>query len=304
MLVWNQAHLLHASHHYERHHNVHRRHTSQCMIRLGQRSEGLLAAEDAVGLLRAQVARGTDRSKARLAYGLIVLSYCYIGAGDHSKSLRPIEEALTLDPTMTQAQTVGELYMAGEVFGAYAYSLARADRPRDALQASRTSVLMLQRLARLSRSFEGKYAQSLMNYAADLADNHHWSEAIARSTEAVTIHRRLVEHNPLKYSTELARTLSNLAHQLAGAGRHDEALIADEEAVELHRGAAERDPDVFLLDLARTLYQQARRLKQSGDRKREQAVTAEFKQVVMRMGGLKDNAAGRSRIRARLHEAR
>ncbi|MGH3910516.1 MAG: tetratricopeptide repeat protein, partial [Pseudonocardiaceae bacterium] len=79
-------------------------------------------------------------------------------------------------------------------------------------------------------------------------------EALAATSEAVELYRRLAGVNPAAFEPDLASALNNLGGWLSGLGRREEALAATSEAVEIRRRLAGVNPAAFEPDLARGLW--------------------------------------------------
>ncbi|HEU0087848.1 MAG TPA: tetratricopeptide repeat protein [Pseudonocardiaceae bacterium] len=92
------------------------------------------------------------------------------------------------------------------------------------------------------------------NLGIRLSDLGRREEALAASTEAVEIRRRLAGVNPAAFEPDLASALNNLGIRLSGLGRREEALAASTEAVQIYRRLAGVNPAAFEPDLARGLW--------------------------------------------------
>ena len=96
-----------------------------------------------------------------------------------------------------------------------------------------------------------------------LADFGRYADAVAASTEAVTIYRELAAAHPDTFTPDLAGALSNHSSALAALGRHEDALAAGTEAVTIYRELAAAHPDAFTPDLAKALRNQSERWRLS-----------------------------------------
>ncbi|MGH3774215.1 MAG: tetratricopeptide repeat protein, partial [Pseudonocardiaceae bacterium] len=109
-------------------------------------------------------------------------------------------------------------------------------------------------------------------------------EALAATTDAVEIYRRLAEVNPAAFEPDLAMALNNLGIWLSNLGRREEALAATTDAVEIRRRLAEVNPAAFEPDLARGLWSFAS-VRVAGQIELPQALTA-AEESVTRYEGL------------------
>lgn len=78
-------------------------------------------------------------------------------------------------------------------------------------------------------------------------------EATIVLREAVALYRTLAEHDPARYTPELARSLDNLGTQLRAKGEPGEAIKIGQEAVTLLRRLADQEPVRYTSDLASAL---------------------------------------------------
>ena len=68
-------------------------------------------------------------------------------------------------------------------------------------------------------------------------------EALATTSQAVEIYRRLAGERPDAFEPDLARSLSNLAVMLTWLGRWKEAMAARSRAIQIRRRLAAAHPD-------------------------------------------------------------
>ncbi|MGH4010806.1 MAG: tetratricopeptide repeat protein [Pseudonocardiaceae bacterium] len=87
-----------------------------------------------------------------------------------------------------------------------------------------------------------------------LANAGQREQALAATTEAVEVYRRLAGVNPAAFEPDLASALNNLGMMLSNLGRREEALAATTEAVEIRRRLAGVNPAAFEPHLARGLW--------------------------------------------------
>jgi tetratricopeptide (TPR) repeat protein len=150
--------------------------------------------------------------------------------------------------------------------------LRNAGLHQQALPATRNAIQTRQQLAAADRNaYLPGLADSLNNYALELADVGQRAEAAAVSEQAVELRRELAALNRDAYLPDLAMSLNNHALRLAESGRRAEAAAVSEQAVELRRELAALNRDAYLPDLAMSLNNHAVRLAESG--RRAQAAT-------------------------------
>ncbi|HEU0087213.1 MAG TPA: tetratricopeptide repeat protein, partial [Pseudonocardiaceae bacterium] len=89
-------------------------------------------------------------------------------------------------------------------------------------------------------------------------------EALAATSKAVEVYRRLAGVNPGAFEPDLALALNNLGAMLSNLGRREEALEATSEAVEVYRRLAGVNPGAFEPDLALALNNLGIRLSNLG----------------------------------------
>ncbi len=89
--------------------------------------------------------------------------------------------------------------------------------------------------------------------------------ALAASTEAVEVCRRLAADNPARFEPDLATSLNNLSGDLSATGDVAGALAASTEAVEVFRRLATAEPARFEPDLAMSLNNLSGDLSETGD---------------------------------------
>ena len=83
---------------------------------------------------------------------------------------------------------------------------------------------------------------ALTNLGAQLSETGRRDDALARTQEAVTLHRQLAQANPAAHTPDLAGSLANLGTQLAGAGRREEALATGPGSRHPYRAAGPGQP--------------------------------------------------------------
>jgi len=108
-------------------------------------------------------------------------------------------------------------------------------------------------------------------------------EALAATTEAVDVYRRLVGVNSAAFEPHLALVLSNLGDRLSGLGRREEALAATTEAVDVYRRLVGVNPAAFEPELARALNNLSVDLSGLGRREEALAATTEAVDVYRRL---------------------
>ncbi|MDQ2789440.1 MAG: tetratricopeptide repeat protein [Actinomycetota bacterium] len=96
-------------------------------------------------------------------------------------------------------------------------------------------------------------AHRLDNLSLRLSALGRRDDALAASTQAVGIYRRLVATDPAAFEPDLARTLTNFGIRLSALGRWEDAVMATTEAVEVNRRLAATNRTAFEPDLAGSL---------------------------------------------------
>jgi tetratricopeptide (TPR) repeat protein len=86
-----------------------------------------------------------------------------------------------------------------------------------------------------------------------LANAGDRAQALAATTEAVDIYRKLRSTDPAAFEPKLAESLDDLGNRLSDVGRREEALAATTEAVDIYRELTKADPATFELRLAGAL---------------------------------------------------
>jgi hypothetical protein len=112
---------------------------------------------------------------------------------------------------------------------------------------------------------EAKRTDYLTILSSCLHDAGDGVGALTASREAVEIHRRLAQDNPVRFARDLAVSLGNLSVYLSAAGDRAGALAATREVVDTFRRLAQDDPSRFAPDLAGSLYNLSSYLSAAGD---------------------------------------
>jgi tetratricopeptide (TPR) repeat protein len=121
---------------------------------------------------------------------------------------------------------------------------------------------------------------ALNNLSVVLSNLGRRHEAVAASTQAVEIYRRLATGAPTVYEPDFARALTNLGADLSDIGRLPDALIATAESVDVRRRLATANPVAFEPDLARGLWVFAR-VRAAGQAELPQALKAARESVAL-----------------------
>jgi tetratricopeptide (TPR) repeat protein len=126
---------------------------------------------------------------------------------------------------------------------------------------------------------QSSYAAWLRKLGTRLKALGRYEEAVAATTEAVTVYRRLVGCRPDTFLPELAKSLSNLGAARGELFQYQPALEAALEATDMFKRLAEARPDAFLyqFEYAVSLNNLAGRYKVLG--KRDEAVQSAAKAV-------------------------
>jgi tetratricopeptide (TPR) repeat protein len=151
----------------------------------------------------------------------------------------------------------------------------------DIAAAALTTRLTTNRLATTSDPAIRARLYATLGYR--LAYAGQWEQALAATTEAVEIHRRLVGVNPTAFEPDLASALTNLGNRLSKLGRREEALAATTEAVEIRRRLVGVNPTAFEPDLATSLNNRGTMLSKLGRREEALAATTEAVEIHRRL---------------------
>ena len=108
-------------------------------------------------------------------------------------------------------------------------------------------------------------ADLLNNLSVHLGATGDVAGALAASTEAMEIQRRLAAANPARFEPDLATSLNNLSNYLGETGDVAGALAAITEAVEIRRRLTAANPARFKPDLATSFNNQSVQLSKAGD---------------------------------------
>jgi tetratricopeptide (TPR) repeat protein len=135
-------------------------------------------------------------------------------------------------------------------------------------------------------AFEPDLARALNNLSAALSHLRRQAEALAATTEAAEIRRRLAGVNPAAFEPDLASALNNLGMMLSNVGRGEEALAATTEAAEIYRRLVGVNPAAFEPHLATALNNLSTNLSDSGWREEALAATTEAVEIHRRLAGV------------------
>jgi tetratricopeptide (TPR) repeat protein len=121
----------------------------------------------------------------------------------------------------------------------------------DPAAAAITARLHAHRLAAATDDAERARLHATLGYR--LGNASRPEEALAATSQAVDLYRRLAATRPDAFEPDLATALNNLGNRLSDLGRREEALAATSQAVEIRRRLAATRPDAFEPDLAMAL---------------------------------------------------
>jgi tetratricopeptide (TPR) repeat protein len=137
----------------------------------------------------------------------------------------------------------------------------------------------------VSGTILGGLSRTLTNLGNQLWGLGRHEEAVAATTEAVEIRRRLLATDPTFEEWRLAYSLTNLGAQLADADRPDDAVPVAEEAVAMYRRLNEADPGAYERDLARALHNLGNVLSRTGRLAQALTVTRQAVEIRRRLAG-------------------
>jgi tetratricopeptide (TPR) repeat protein len=134
-------------------------------------------------------------------------------------------------------------------------------------------------------------AMRLTEFATHLADLGRHEEALAASTEAMTLHHRLADHDPGRRTTRAwASTKVTHANRLWAAGRTDEAEAATDEALAIYRPLAEQGLPDDVMTLAKVLNNAAGQQSVAGRNGEAIELLQESLQIRRRFAGAADGS--------------
>ncbi|MFF3599506.1 tetratricopeptide repeat protein [Kitasatospora indigofera] len=231
----------------------------------GQRAEGLVAAEEAVGIRRALAEADPDAYLPDLAMAVTSLSIRLGEAGRRAEGLAAAEEAVGLRRALAEADPDAYLPDLAMALNNLAVDLGTAGRRAEGLATAEEAVGLRRALAEANPDAHlPNLTMSLHNLSIRLGEAGRGAEALAAAEEVAGIRRALAETNPDAYLPDLAMALNNLAVRLAVVGRGAEGLAAAKEAAGHYRVLAEANPDAYLPDLAMALNNLSVRLGEAG----------------------------------------
>ena len=219
----------------------------------GQREEAVVAAREAVNVVRALATRN-PAFHPELADGLSNLGIALSAIGQREEALSITYEAVELRRTLAARDPDAfQLDLAVSLNG-LGSRLSALGKREAALVAIREAVELVRRLsAHNVDACQPDLAMSLNNLGAVLSAMGQREEALLATREAVAVRRALALRNPDAFQPELAGSLNNLGNMLSALGQREEALLATREAVAVRRTLALRNPDAFQPDLAMSL---------------------------------------------------
>ena len=248
---------------------------------LGQREEGLAAAEEAVSAYRELARERPGAYQADLALALNNQSNHLAALGRQEQALAAVEEAVTIRRELTRARRDAYLPDLAHALNNQSIRLAEQGQLQQALAAAEEAVSAYRELAReRPGAYQADLALALNNQSNHLAALGRQEQALAAVEEAVTSYRELAREHPDAYLPDLARSLNNLSNHLGSLGRREKALAAINEAVTTYRVLARIRPDAYLPDLGRSLNNQSGHLANLGQQ--EQALVANEEAVRIR----------------------
>ncbi|MDP6263575.1 MAG: tetratricopeptide repeat protein [Rhodospirillales bacterium] len=126
-------------------------------------------------------------------------------------------------------------------------------------------------------------ADLLNNLSVHLGETGDVAGALAASTMAVQVFRRLAAANPARFEPDLASNLNSLSNRLSETGDIAGALAASTEAVQVSHRLAAANPARFEPDLAPILNSLSSRLTETGDAAGALASSTEAAEVSRRL---------------------
>jgi len=233
----------------------------------GQRTEGLITAQEAVDLRRELVTLNRDAYLPDLAGSVNNLAVRLGEAGQRTEALTTAHDAVGLYRELTALNRDAYLPDLAKSLNNLARYLAEAGQRTEALTTAHDAVKLRRELVMLNRdAYLPDLAIPLNNLANYLAEAGQRTEALTTAQEALDLRRELVALNRDAYLPDLALSLNNLAHQLSEAGQRTEALTTAHDAVKLRRELVTLNRDAYLPDLASSVNDLANYLAEAGQR--------------------------------------
>ncbi|MFC0111571.1 tetratricopeptide repeat protein [Kibdelosporangium aridum] len=225
----------------------------------GRGEEALAAQHEAVGIYRSLAAARPDAVAPDLALLLRNLSNLLVKLDRPEESLAAMTEAVEIRRRLavaTPGAFAAELAESLDILAARHWALGQ---PRQAMTAFAEAVDISRTLPDVPL-----FAYRLTNLSNRFAELREAAKAVAASTEAVAIYRRLAAVEPETFLPRLAGSLDNHGMDLEDDGRQEEAVAACTEAVEIYRRLATATPGAFVPELASSLNSLSGRLVHAG----------------------------------------
>ncbi|WP_424888249.1 tetratricopeptide repeat protein [Streptomyces sp. XH2] len=245
----------------------------------GRHDDAVIAAEQALAILRPLAADDPAEYEPQLALALTRLGSCLSGAGRHEEAAATQREALAIWerwPQDAYAEYEEEYANALSELSDY---LSRAGRSDEALTVSRKALDVWPQ-AKEDEPVERMHELSifLSAHALRLARAGEKEEALATAREATGIFRQLAESWPNTFEPAYALLLDNLLRYSLLADRHAEGLNPATEAVAVWRRLAAGDP-VHMPELVSALSRLADLLWEAG--RREESLRTRYEGLLI-----------------------
>ncbi len=232
---------------------------------LGRWNAALVAAREAVELLRNQAAADPSALTPKLAMSLNTMAIRLSESGHRHEALGAAEEAVDRYRDLARKDPGVFAPDLANSLGNLATALGNVSRPDVALDRAQEAVGLYRDLVDAgSDVFLPDLARSLSNLAGRLGDLDRHKAGLVAAREAADLYRVLAAAEPDAFTPEFAASLANLANRLAGLNHREEALKVAREGVNLLRTLADKRPDVFRPNLATSLSNLGNRLGISG----------------------------------------
>ncbi|MEV0483344.1 tetratricopeptide repeat protein [Streptomyces sp. NPDC050508] len=223
---------------------------SACLLRMGQPSEALISATEAVVIRRRLAAGDPTAHEPSLAESLMSVSGILNEAGRCQEAVLPAEEAVGILRRLADDAPNAHEPALAVALSNLGFFRCRAKRWQEALVPAEEAVKRLRRLTDINAAaFEPDLARSLSCLGLALSEAERWPEAVDAQVEALIIRRRLVAADADVYAHDLAGNLTKLSVGLADLDRWEEALHHSLEAVAIRRRLAAANPSAYEFDL-------------------------------------------------------
>lgn len=234
------------------------------LVRAGRHDEAVAAAEEALAVYRRLASGSTTAFAYDLGLALMAAGHVRHRAGDLRTAVAHGEEAVAVlrglaadNPAAHEPLLVSALHILGD-------RLSETGQDTAALPVREEAVVVLGRLAARNTAFAVSFRRALSRFDRHLGGMAASKRTAAGAERAVTVARRLAEHDPATFDDHLGHALLVLAREQGRLGRWASCAAANAEAVALYEAAPAHGPAAGSLDLAGALVNLATALLRLG----------------------------------------